>query len=329
MPENESLPLVTIGIPTYNRIDGYFPVALAAALDQDYPNLEIVVCDNASTDGTEAYMNALDDARVRYVRHDQNVGANGNYNSCLEVARGDYFLLLHDDDLIAPNFVSRCVAALGGDHSLGLVRTGAKIIDEDGRVTGVHTLTTAERDAAGVVRAWFDRQTSFYYASTLFNTACAKAVGGFHSPHNLYQDVKAIIQVMARYGRVDVAEPLASYRWHGANRGSFQHVVAWAEDSLHLLDVVAAEFPEAAEDLRRRGSRYLCEVTYRRAAVTSQGVVARWRAYRQVERMFGGAASPLAYELHRLRYQARNAVVSALRGLRARVLAVGSGDAVV
>lgn len=55
------LPLVTIGIPTYNRFDGYFPGALEAALTQDYPNIEIVVSDNASTDGTEAFMRSVDD----------------------------------------------------------------------------------------------------------------------------------------------------------------------------------------------------------------------------------------------------------------------------
>lgn len=319
---------MTIGIPTYNRIDGYFPVALAAAREQDYPNLEIVVCDNASTDGTEEFMNALADERIRYVRHPQNIGANPNYNACLEHARGEYFLLLHDDDLIAPEFVSRCVAALGGDFDIGLVRTGAKLIDADGKATWAHTLSTHDLDAEGVVRSWFSRSTSFYFASTLFNTEKVRAVGGFMSPHNLYQDVKAIVQVMARYGHVDVPDPLASYRWHDANRGSFKHVVAWAEDALHLLEVVEAEFPGSAPELRRLGARYLCNVSYRRAATATRGFSQRWQAYREFERMFGGAASPYAFELRRLRNRVRAGLRDLVRSVTPGRAKVGSGDAV-
>ena len=102
-------PLVTIGMPTYNRRHGYFPQALQSALAQDYPNLEVVVCDNASTDGTQEYMEAMTDPRLRYVRHAENIGANANFNSCLENADGHFFLMLHDDDLLDPTFVSRCV----------------------------------------------------------------------------------------------------------------------------------------------------------------------------------------------------------------------------
>lgn len=331
MPETHSkhaIPLVTIGIPTYNRVTGFFPQALASALEQDYPNLEIVVCDNASTDGTQAYMESLADPRVRYVRHAVNIGANPNYNACLDSARGEYFVLLHDDDLIAPNFVSACVEALAGGLDVGLVRTGANVIDAAGRVTSTHTLNTKDLDVAGVMRRWFERSTSFYLASTLFNTKHLRAVGGLESPHNLYQDVKAMVQVMARYGRIDVPEPLASYRWHAENRGSFNTVMAWAEDSLHLLEVVAAELPAAADELRPLGRHYLCNVSYRRAAAVSKDFAGRWRAYRQIEQMFDRAASPYAFELRRLRRLLRTSVGTLVRGLTARRPKVGSGDAV-
>lgn len=316
-------PLVTIGIPTYNRFDGYFPRALEAALTQDYPNLEIVVSDNASTDGTEAFMRGLDDPRVRYVRHPSNIGAHANFNACLENATGDYFLLFHDDDMIDTAFVSSCVRALGGRTDIGLVRTGARVIDGAGRVVAVQRLTGEDPTAESVLEAWFARKTPLYLASTLYNTAQLRAAGGFQSPRWLYQDVKATVMLMARHGLVEVPEPLASFRRHETNRGSSESAIAWAEDSLHLLDVIAAELPGLSHEQLTAGRRYLCEKCYR-VASASDGAKARWQAYRQIDRLFGGVVSPVVYESKRLRRGVRSAVRS-LIPIKPRALG-GSGS---
>ncbi len=52
------------------------------------------------------------DERVRYVRHEENIGPNNNFNACLKLARGTYFLLLHDDDRLDPDFAAYCMDAL-------------------------------------------------------------------------------------------------------------------------------------------------------------------------------------------------------------------------
>ena len=109
--QQESLPLVTIAIPTYNRAGSYLPVALNAARGQNYPRLEIIVADNASSDDTASFVQGIRDPRLRYLRHQVNIGANRNYNYCLSKARGDYFLLLHDDDAIDADFVDACMKA--------------------------------------------------------------------------------------------------------------------------------------------------------------------------------------------------------------------------
>lgn len=104
-------PLVTIGIPTYNRgnaLDG----AIASALNQDHDHLEVIVCDNASTDQTAevcaSWMQR--DPRVRYHRHSHNIGAVANFNSLPAMASGVYFMWLADDDRITYNYVSACLA---------------------------------------------------------------------------------------------------------------------------------------------------------------------------------------------------------------------------
>ncbi|HZJ09893.1 MAG TPA: glycosyltransferase family 2 protein [Trueperaceae bacterium] len=319
-PTTPRRPRVTIGMPTYNRRDGYFPRALASALAQDYPRLEVLVCDNASTDGTAEYIASLDDERLRYLRHELNIGANANFNSCLENATGDYFLLLHDDDLIDPTFVSRCLAALGDGPDVGLVRTGSRVIGADGEVLAVNRTNTAGLDGAEVMLRWFRRETPLYLASTLYNTRWLREIGGFNSPHGLYQDVKATAMLMARHGHHDVAEVLASFRRHDDNRGSSVKAVQWAEDAVHLLDVIEREFPVRKNELTEIGNAYLCQKCYRVASAITDPVE-RWRTYRQVNEMFDGAASPLVYEVRRYWRLLKG-------GLRGQVKAVVGRDAV-
>lgn len=297
-------PRVTIAIPTFNRLSGYFPQALASALAQDYENLEVLVCDNASTDGTDMYMSSVTDERLRYLRHAHNIGAHANFNACVDNAAGEYLVLLHDDDLLDADFISSCMSALGeargaGTTDVGVIRTGSRVIDARGSVRSENRTDTRGLSDADVMVRWFERKTPLYMASTLYNTAELKAIGGFSSPHGLYQDVKATAILMARHGRVDVDEVLASFRRHADNRGTSVRAVEWAEDALHLLDVLVTEFPTKREELRRLGSVYLCEKCLRVAS----GIPAakdRWQAYRQVAALFDGSVSPLRFETKRI-----------------------------
>lgn len=125
-------PLVTIAIPTHNRADTYLPEALRCALDQTYPHLEIIVSDNASTDGTADVVARYRDPRVRYVRHGVAMRPNDNFNYCIQQARGRYIALLLDDERIDADFIETCLDALEEAPSAALVRTGLRTIDAHG-----------------------------------------------------------------------------------------------------------------------------------------------------------------------------------------------------
>lgn len=110
---------VTVGIPTHNRA-GSLERAVRSALAQDVSELEIIISDNASTDGTAALCDELAaaDPRVRVVRHATDIGAEANFRSVLEAARSPLFMWLADDDWIDPGYVAACVAQLDAhpDH---------------------------------------------------------------------------------------------------------------------------------------------------------------------------------------------------------------------
>lgn len=126
-------PLVTIGIPTYNRAAA-LRRAIASALSQDYPTIEVLISDNASTDGTreicEEFCRA--DPRVTYVRQPSNRGARANFAEVLDRASGEYFMWLGDDDWIDVSYVGHCLSLLSADPEMALV-SGAPLYYRDGK----------------------------------------------------------------------------------------------------------------------------------------------------------------------------------------------------
>ncbi len=115
-------PLVSICIPTYNRV-ATIGRALESATSQNYANLEIIVADNASDDGTATLVESISsrDPRVKYVRHTANIGMVANLNTVIRLASGKYRMWLADDDWVDDDLVSRCCQALESDPELAMV----------------------------------------------------------------------------------------------------------------------------------------------------------------------------------------------------------------
>lgn len=107
------LPRVSLGVPVYNAAN-YLAEALDCALAQTFEDWELIVADNASTDETQSICETYvaRDPRIRYVRAAQNCGAARNFNRAFELAQGEFFKWAAHDDLFAPTFLERCVAAL-------------------------------------------------------------------------------------------------------------------------------------------------------------------------------------------------------------------------
>src|ERR1039458_3439666 len=95
--------LLTIAIPTYNRVH-LLRQTVELILPQLREGVELLICDNASTDGTADYLEALQ-PRIRHHRHPDNIGSEPNFSSCLTLSRGQYTWILCDDDLPCSNAV--------------------------------------------------------------------------------------------------------------------------------------------------------------------------------------------------------------------------------
>lgn len=127
-------PRITVGVPVYNG-ERFLDEALASLAAQTLRDLEVIVLDNASVDGTAAI--AADfvrrDARFHYRRHPTNIGPVANFNALVRLARAPLFKWLAADDRLQPEFLERCVRALETESGVVLATTRLEMFGEDGR----------------------------------------------------------------------------------------------------------------------------------------------------------------------------------------------------
>ena len=131
VPAVREPPLVSIVTPSYNQAR-YLPATIDSVLAQDYPNIEYLVVDGASTDGSLDVLRSYD-GRVSWVSEPDH-GQTDALNKGFRATRGDIVAWLNADDVYEPGAVSEAVQAFEGEPGIGLVYGNASIVDEAGRL---------------------------------------------------------------------------------------------------------------------------------------------------------------------------------------------------
>ena len=128
-------PRLSIGLPVYNG-ERYLAESLDALLGQTYKNFELIISDNASTDGTAAICReyARQDPRIRYLRQSKNIGAAPNHNFVLSEAKGELFKWAAADDLYTRDLLERCIEALDEHPGFVLADSWTAAISDSGEV---------------------------------------------------------------------------------------------------------------------------------------------------------------------------------------------------
>lgn len=122
-------PTVCLCIPTYNA-ESTLKETLFSLINQRYKNISILIVDNCSTDKTLEIAKSFNDARITVYKNDSNLGGEGNFNRCIELARGEYTAIFHADDVYEPDIVEKQIAFLENNPQVGAVFTQARLIDE-------------------------------------------------------------------------------------------------------------------------------------------------------------------------------------------------------
>ena len=142
----QNKPRLSIGLPVFNG-EKYLRQALDSILVQTYKDFEIIISDNASTDKTEQicleYLKK--DDRIIYYRNKKNLGFPANYNQTFWLSRGEYFKWAAHDDVLAPEYLEKCIYVLDNDQTIVLCHSRVRQIDKNGVSVGNYDDKTLHR----------------------------------------------------------------------------------------------------------------------------------------------------------------------------------------
>ncbi len=204
-------------IPTYQGAR-FLGETLNAVLAQDRDDLEVVVRDNASTDGTAELLRTYDDPRLQVITAPETVDLPTNWRKAVEATTGDYVKLVCADDLIAPGSLNQQADLLDAHPDVAIVASRRALVDSDSRVLlrhmGLRGLTgvqTGSLVARAIVRRGGINPIG-EPCGVLFRRSDYDAVGGFDGERVHPMDVDLWVRLLRRGNLFGQHEELAAFR---------------------------------------------------------------------------------------------------------------------
>lgn len=260
--------VVTVAVPLYRRFR-YVPGVLDSVAAQDHPRVDLLVSDNGEN-GREVRELVDEHAPTgyRFRRNDRTVGIVDHFNQLVEAARGEYFVLLQDDDQIGPSFLSTLVGVLEAEPDVGAALGRVEVMDEEGRTVDRDAGAEPPRRMTGreFVRLWCRGDRDFVcFATNVARTGEIRAAGGYPSfPKGTGVDNALLVKLVL--GRRIAWEPDAVFRYrvYEESHGLSLPPAELARDLADFLDFLdrdpdleeyAREHPEAWSEVRARLER--------------------------------------------------------------------------
>jgi len=217
MINNNSLPLVSICIPTYNASTSILDT-LQCVINQTYKNIEIIICDNCSTDNTVELIRELSDSRINLSINNENLGMVGNFNMVLSRANGTYVKLLCADDIITNDCVEKEVKVFlnNPDKNLVMVTAEKFVINARGETLFTKRFLGKEGiyDGIKVLRKSFRYGTNIFGepGAVLFLNDAVKRAGEIQIPESLTYvvDMQLYAQIL-KQGKLYVLKEFLFY----------------------------------------------------------------------------------------------------------------------
>jgi glycosyltransferase involved in cell wall biosynthesis len=228
-----NLPLVTISIPTYNRIS-LLKRCLNSILIQDYKNIEICISDNASSDGTSNYIESLKDSRIKINVNNINHGMVSNWDKCLSMSSGKYFLLMSDDDALATaQAISKFVEAFeqSDSNEISFVFSSVYIESSNGSLSEhLEERGYCDYSLQSLIQLFYKNKISIFPCATFMRRKDLIDLNGYSSfGAILGVDACMWISISTKYSKIrHIPTQLAIYRNHQSLSSS--SVEVWNAD---------------------------------------------------------------------------------------------------
>ena len=215
--------LVSIGIPVYNGAK-HLRESVESVLAQTFADFEIVLIDDVSSDETwdiaQAY--ASKDTRVAVIRNNKRLGLVANFNRCVELTKGRYLCVWHQDDVMEPHNIEKKIALLEANPQVGFVHSNVSLIDDQGRFLSEHWESDSTRDYVCSGRVFFLKmmEAGRNYVccpSVLARRECYEKLGNFRNELYFACDWELWMRFSLYYDVGCLGAPLVHFRRHQAS----------------------------------------------------------------------------------------------------------------
>jgi hypothetical protein len=219
-------PAVSVLVPTYNYAR-FLPEALASVLAQNFRDFEVIVSDDASTDGSASVLRefAARDPRVRCTIQPVNLGMIGNWNWCLGQARGRHLKFLFGDDVLAsPDSLGRLVALLDAEPRAQIAASARWLIDGRSQIFGLaDELRGGFHDGPALIARCLRTRTNLIGEPSVVMFRRPDFPASFRDAYRQIVDLEMWFQQLMHGGLVYTPEPLCGFRCHGEQQTVVNH----------------------------------------------------------------------------------------------------------
>jgi glycosyltransferase involved in cell wall biosynthesis len=206
----------SIGIPAYKS--AFLKECIQSILEQSFPDFELIIVNDASPEAVEEIVKSIEDHRIRYFRNEKNKGAEyvvENWNKCVHYAKGDFFILMGDDDLLAPDYLLEFKKCIEVHPDFRVFHSRTKIINEKGIQVMITPVLPETENQAEMMYSRVVRNRPQFVSDFVYNTQALKQAGGFYYMPlaQMSDDITAYILAREK-GVANVNLPVFIYRQH-------------------------------------------------------------------------------------------------------------------
>ena len=256
--EQKNKPFWSVIIPTYNGAK-YLENTLKSLLSQapSPEEMQIEVVDDCSTDDNiEPLVKQIAGDRISFYRQPRNLGLIGNWNDCIQRAKGKWVHILHQDDLVLPGFYQKFREILEKEPEVGAGFCRHYYIDAEGKQRSISAL---EQENSGIISNWIERiavMQRVQCPAIVVKRSVYETLGGFCLEAGSAADWEMWKRIAVHYSVVYEPQPLACYRLHSSSESSRLITVgANITDILKSIEISQSYLPSDRAEILSKKAR--------------------------------------------------------------------------
>jgi glycosyltransferase involved in cell wall biosynthesis len=224
-------PVVSVLMPTYNYAH-YIAEAIQSVLDQTYQDFELIIVDDRSSDNTDDVVKSfLHDKRIKYYKNEKNLGLVGNFNKCLDYAKGKYIKYLLADDKFDPHLLAKFIPVMEANPGISLatsdnfvfgIKSKVRKLPLHGLHKGKDVIFHALKEGRG---NWIGEPTV-----VIFRKSAIESVGKFSDKYICLVDLNMWLRLLMTGDCYIIPEPLSYFRQHPKQASSKTNVQNWLDE---------------------------------------------------------------------------------------------------